>query len=111
MIDIREAPYCREESKRAGTNDAQYKAGLRLVELAVEGDANVEFMVIEATKHDLYFPWVRMKARKGTVRAIAEVVSSSEIVIHLILARDTHTYDDVEALWKQYRRQRPVSGQ
>jgi hypothetical protein len=107
MPVIQQAPYCRSESEAAGTNDEQFRAGIRLVELAIQADPNVEFVVIETTKHKDFSPWVRIKGKKGQIRAIAEIISSEEVLIHVILPRDSHTYEDVEALWKQYRRARP----
>jgi len=106
MPVIHEAPYCRSDSEAAGTSDAQYKAGLRLVELAIQGDPNVDFNEIEVTKHDDFYSWVRIKGKKGQIRAIVEVISASEILVHIILPRDSHTYEDVEALWKKHRRNR-----
>ena len=99
---IIEAHYAKQQSEENGTTAERYKAGLRLVELAVNGDSRATIREIEQTKGTQFRPWIRISMPGFSCRAVVEN-TGTEILIHVILPKDSHTYDIVEELWKTYR--------
>ncbi len=100
MIQI--APYAEDVSKEAGATPEQFKAGVRLVELAMAGEENISIEVIQSTEHPIFRRWIRVKGPKASYRVIVEN-TGTEIIIHAVLPRDNDTYDVVMELWGQYR--------
>lgn len=98
----KEAPHCSQVSKANGTSQEQYQAGLRLVELAFDGDTRTKVDVIEQTRDEMHRPWIRISMTGFSCRAIVEN-TGTEIVVHAILPRDANTYNVAEELWKQFR--------
>ncbi|MGB7341612.1 MAG: hypothetical protein WBC91_22135, partial [Phototrophicaceae bacterium] len=97
--------YCREESRKAGTSENQYKAAIALVHEAMYSTRRVDVVDIEVTNHPDYDPWRRLKL-KGTpavsYRAIIEI-TKTDVIVHVVLPRSSTTYDEVKALWLEHR--------
>jgi hypothetical protein len=99
------ASYCEEASAGAGTTEAQYKAALQLVREALTDLNRVDVRVIEITKDPAFYPWHRLKlinAPAVTYRAILEITPQN-VTLHVVLPRNSQTYEEVRGLWEQYR--------
>ncbi|MEL6525418.1 MAG: hypothetical protein AAFQ07_06870 [Chloroflexota bacterium] len=100
------APYAREVSRKTGSTPDQFRAGIALVKEALRSLDRINHSVIAVTRHDNYAPWLRLKwkvGRAATFRVIVEL-RGDDVMLHAIMPRTSSTYDDVEALWKKYRR-------
>lgn len=105
------AEYCKEESRKAGTSDNQYKSAVQLVKEAMTDMSRIDHLDIAVTQHKKYRGWKRLKLRNApavTYRAIVEV-TETEVILHVVLPRSSATYDEVEALWKAHRTEYPKS--
>jgi hypothetical protein len=99
------AEYCEEESQKALTTNAQYKAALKLVREAMEDMSRIDVREIEITKHKKYLSWWRVKLKDApsvTYRAIIEI-AETEVKLHVVLPRSSQTYEEVKELWEKYR--------
>lgn len=104
------AEYCQAESRKAGTNDAQYKSAIQLVKEALVDMKRIDAREIEVTKHPNYRVWWRLKLKNApaiTYRAIVEIAEDG-VTLHLVLPRSSSTYDEVEKLWKTHRTELPT---
>lgn len=103
------APYCKEESRKAGTSNNQYKSAVQLVREAMTDMSRIDHREIAVTQHKKYRSWMRLKLRNApavTYRAILEV-DEDKVTLHVVLPRSSSTYDEVEELWKTNRTQLP----
>ncbi len=90
------APYCEEQSQKAGATKEHIKAGLQLVELAVADSPLVSYDSVDQTDNE----WIRLSAPKFTCRAMVSVDAKNHTVtLHVILPRDSQTYYRAEDLW------------
>ena len=99
------APYCQEESRKAGTSDNQYRSAVQLVKEALTDMSRIDHDEIQVTQHKKYRVWWRLKLKNApavSYRAIVEI-SKEEVIVHVVLARRSSTYDEVEKLWKAHR--------
>jgi hypothetical protein len=100
------AVHCKDESRKAGATDAQYKAGIQLVKEALADMSRVDARQIEVTKHESYRVWWRLKMKNApavSYRVIVEI-TGQEVIVHVVLPRSSSTYDEVEKLWKTHRK-------
>jgi hypothetical protein len=107
-VKIIEAPHFEAESKALGATKENIKAAYALVQAALESRIDlVEVEIIRNTSKDkAYRPWIRIKGKLSMIRVAIERYSEGNdfiVVLHVVLPRDDHTYDEVERLWKQYR--------
>ena len=107
-VNIIEAPHFDAESKALGATKENIKAAHALVQAALENRIDiVEVETIRNTSKDkAYRPWIRIKGKLSMIRVAIERYSEGSdliIVLHAVLPRDDHTYDEVERLWKKYR--------
>jgi hypothetical protein len=105
-IMLKIAPYAREESRKTGSTPDQFKAGIALVKEALRSLDRINHSVIAVTQHDDFAPWLRLKWKMGraaTFRVIVEL-RGDDALLHAVIPRTSSTYDEVEALWKKYRR-------
>jgi hypothetical protein len=104
---IVEADYFEEVSKQFGATKENMRSGHSFIELAIQKRFDlVDIDVIEATTGTEYRPWIRIKAKKAGIRVIVEQYQGADdiiILLHAVLPRDDHTYDEVEKLWRKYR--------
>ncbi|MEO1666690.1 MAG: hypothetical protein AAFU54_18780 [Chloroflexota bacterium] len=99
------ASYAREESRKTGCTKEMFRAGVKLVEEAIQSMNRIDHAEIAVTQHPDFAPWMRLKWKMGksaTFRVIVEL-QEEEVLIHLVVPRTHRTYDEVEALWKQHR--------
>ncbi len=99
------APHCKEESRKAGTSNNQYKSAIKLVEEAMSDMSRIDHREIEVTKHENYRSWIRLKLKNApavSYRIIVEI-TGQEVIVHVVLPRSSSTYDEVESLWKTHR--------
>lgn len=90
------APYCEEQSQKAGATREQIKAGQQLVELAVADNPLVSHDTVDQTNNE----WIRLKAPKFTCRAIVSVdANANSVTLHVVLPRDSQTYYNAQDLW------------
>lgn len=110
-ITVGFAPHFEAESKRLGASTTHLAAGRRLAELYAEENSLVDIRDIEVTLHPKFYPWQRLKERRFTIRIIVEQIIDDQgneiITVHCVLPRASDTYDEVEALWKQFRTRKP----
>jgi hypothetical protein len=97
------APYCEEESQKAGATDAQIKAGIALVERAMADLSGIDVEIVAITAGTEFRAWHRLKAPKMDCRAIVEIIRSTMVVLHVVLPKNLSTYYNVEELWVQHR--------
>jgi hypothetical protein len=90
------APYCEEQSQKAGATQEQIKAGLQLVELAVADSPLVSYDTIDQTNNE----WIRISAPRFSCRAMVSVdAKNNTVTLHVVLPRDSQTYYKTEGLW------------
>ena len=104
---IIETEHFEEVSKQFGATKENIQAGRSFVELAIQGRFDlVDVKVIESTTDITYRPWIRIKAKKAGLRVIVEQYQDGDeitILLHAVIPRDAHTYDEIEKLWRKYR--------
>jgi hypothetical protein len=99
------AAYCQEESRKAGTTTAQYKAAIQLIREALHDMRRIDANPIAVTQHKKYRVWWRLKLKNApavTYRASVEIAEDG-VLLHLVLPRTSSTYAEVEKLWKAHR--------
>jgi hypothetical protein len=90
------APYCEEQSQKAGATREQIKVGQQLVELAVADSPLESHDTVDQTDNE----WIRLPAPKFSCRALVSVdAKNNTVTLHVILPRDSQTYYKAEALW------------
>lgn len=101
--------FARKESIQRGCTEAGWCAGIRLLQMAYDGDERAEFEPVASIQpeFDRFYPWYRIKAKKSGVRVIAEVRTDTQTVVLIAVLPRSIVYDDVVPLWKKYRTRRP----
>jgi hypothetical protein len=105
---IIEADYFEKESEALGATNENIKSVRSLVQAALdERDDIVSYELIRNTTGESeYRPWVRIRGKKSGVRIAVELYQENNddiVLIHVVIPRDAHTYDDIEKLWLKYR--------
>ena len=102
------APHFEAESKALGATADNIRAGTRLMELVAEKSSLISVEMIQATNTNPHFrPWQRVKAERSAIRVVFEAtsdVSGDDVfLVHVVAPRFSDTYEEIKALWKQYR--------
>jgi hypothetical protein len=69
------APYCEQQSQKAGATQEQFRAGLQLVELAVADSPLVSYDTVDQTENE----WFRLSAPKFSCRAMRKLITKLRI--------------------------------
>lgn len=107
-VRIIEAAHYESESKAQGATPENMKAARSLVQAALDGrDDIVSYELVRNTASEPeYRPWIRVRDIKSGIRVIIEIHQEDDddiVLMHAVLPRDSHTYDEIEKLWRQYR--------
>lgn len=107
-VKVIEAAHFEPESRALGATKENIKAARSLVQAALENRVDiVEVEVIRNTTKDSNFrPWVRVKGKLSNIRVAIERYTDGDdliVMLHVVIPRDDHTYEEVEKLWRKYR--------
>jgi hypothetical protein len=94
-------------SRGFGATEDNMRAAASYIDLATQQRFDlVDLEVVATTTGTEFRPWIRIKAKKSGLRVIVEQYrdgNDTVILIHAVIPRDAHTYEEVEKLWRKYR--------